>query len=166
MTTPFYGTADGFRAYLTARNLTAQHSNQDSTVNASLLVATEWLDARYRSVFPGLKTGGRTQVRQWPRRGASDIYGYYIDYLTVPAQIEDATYEAARVELGEPGSLTVNYTRPEYIEATINGALSVKYNTTLTARDIQKQIQLVDQALYEIIRPAAGGGSIFGTATR
>lgn len=161
-----YGTADGFRAYLAERNITATNSTDDALVNAALLVATEWLDSRYRAVFPGLKTSGRLQLRQWPRRGASDIYGYYIDYLTVPVQIENATYEAARIELDVPGQLTVNFTRPEFTEAVISGAMSVKYNTTLTVRDVQLQVQAVDQVLYEIIRPEWGGSSISGTLTR
>lgn len=137
--------------------MTAANSTDDALVSAALLTATEWLDSRYRSVFPGLKTNGRLQLRQWPRRGASDIYGYYIDYLTVPVQIENATYEAARIHLDDPGALTVNFTRPEFTEASINGAMMVKYNTTLGVRDVQLQVQAVDQVLYEIIRPALGG---------
>lgn len=148
----YYGTASGFRAYLTARGITLPTgSDNDTTVNARLLVASEWLDARFRESFPGRKTNGRAQLREWPRIGASDEEGYTIDSAVPPVEVEYATYEAARRDFASQGILSKDYTPNQYQRASVSGAVSVDYTNFNSASETQIQIQIVIDILSRIL---------------
>lgn len=56
------------------------------------------------SRFPG-KPSSPSQVLQWPRTGAKDIYGNEIADDAVPGPVERATYEAAYYESQSAGAL-------------------------------------------------------------
>lgn len=145
-----YGTIDGYRAYCFDRN--NLHANDaDDKIAAALLVASEWLDATYRSSFPGLKVGMREQVREWPRTGATDIYGYAITNDNVPPEVTHATYEATHRELDNAGSLSQDYTPSKYKTASVNGAVAVEFVQFDNASEVQTRIQIVDQLLGPIM---------------
>lgn len=150
-----YGTVSGYRVYCDARN--SLNSNEaDDKIEAALLVASEWIDATYRASFPGLKVGMRAQVREWPRTGAQDIYGYEISQNSVPTEIENATYEAAHREIASPGSLSVDYTPAKYKSAQVDGAVSVEYRHFDSAAEAQVRIQIVDQILRPVLTGRLG----------
>ena len=149
----FYGTHAGYDAYCTARNHDHGPHNE-AAVLAALLVASEWLDARYRGSFPGLKVGQREQVREWPRTGAMDYYGYAISSEVVPVEIEYATYEAAHREITQAGSLSVDYTPSKYKR------VSVEYNDFDNAREAQTQYNVIDQILQPILIRAYGSNLV------
>lgn len=163
-----YGTIGGFRAYHDDRgnpNLTID----DEDVQSSLLVGSEWLDAVYRSGFPGLKVGQRAQVREWPRVGGTDIYGYAIDASIVPVEIEKATYEAAMRQALTPGSLSKDWTPSKYKRVSVDGAVSVDYVSFANANDIQTRFAIIDQILAPILTGYGGTGTasaLTGCATR
>lgn len=85
-----YGTVEG------ADDYHAQRGNEfTSDMKEELLLrASEYID-RYRLRFPGSKTGGRSQVREWPRKGAVDLNGELIAEDEIPNEVVAATYEAA-----------------------------------------------------------------------
>ena len=146
----FYGNVAGYHAYCTARD--HLHGNhQDDKVAAALIVASEWIDAVYRSGFGGLKVGQRAQLREWPRSGAVDIYLYAISSTTVPLEIENATYEAAHREIENQGSLSTDYTPSKYKRASVDGAVSVEYKTFDSAAEAQTRLVIVDQILAPIL---------------
>lgn len=161
-----YGTADGFRTYLTARNLTATGSGVDATVLAALLVASEWLDATYRTLYSGLKVSGRDQAREWPRSGAGDVYGFVIASDAIPVEVENATYEAARRELTSAGSLSRDYTPNKYDSAAVSGAVSVKYRKFDSAQETQVRLQIVEEILRPILARDADYSPLSGAAGR
>lgn len=164
MATDFYGTVNGFKTYTTERNIT-RPSEDDNIIQAALIVASEWLDAIYRSSFPGLKVGQRVQVREWPRIGAQDVYGYSIASDSVPREVEYATYEAALREMTTPGSLSMDYTPPKYKQASVHGAVSVTYSTFDSVRDAQIKFQKIDEILSTILRADRDSGLV-GSACR
>ncbi|MFH7423074.1 hypothetical protein RA276_31690, partial [Pseudomonas syringae pv. tagetis] len=68
---------------------------------AALIRASAYNDGRYRkllasgmwqSLFPGVKTEGRGQAREWPRTGADDYAGNPIPDDQLPIELEQATY--------------------------------------------------------------------------
>lgn len=93
-----YGTLNAANSYHTTRNNTAWSDAAapgDSVRTGALQRATDYINATYRKRFPGVKTGGRAQVDEWPRDGAIDADGFPITDGTVPIEVEYATYEAA-----------------------------------------------------------------------
>lgn len=138
-----------YEAYCTERGLSLTYP--DDTVLAKGIVASEWLDARFREVFPGRKTNGRSQEREWPRTGASDNEGYAIDSTTVPIEVKHATYEALRREAATPGILSKDYTPNKYQRAAVSGAVSVDYTNFNGAAETQIQLQIVVDILSRIL---------------
>lgn len=149
-----YGTVAGFRAYHTARGRDVSAYDDDAVVSAALLVASEWLDATYRSSFKGLPSV-IGQADEWPRVGVYDDYGYAYPSDTVPSLIENAVYEAALRELQTPGTLTLDFTPGKYKRVSIAGSVSVDYALPMQAADIQLQFPIIDQ----ILSPLLGGGN-------
>lgn len=162
-----YGSAAGFSSYHTARGRTIDESWDDTAIESALLVASEWIDGRYHKKFIGYKTGGFTQTREWPRTTAytneDPIYVFAND--EIPDILADATYEAAWREINDRGSLFVDFSAAKYNSVTVQGAISVEYNNSLTVQDVQKQIQIIDQILYPVfdihkMQGALSGGSV------
>ena len=112
-----YGTRADADAYHLARGNTGWTGTNDAK-DAALQRATDYIDGRYRymtaggcwkSMFRGTKTGGLAQELEWPRTGATDSEGNEIPDDEVPLKVEYATYEAALLELANPGSLSPIY---------------------------------------------------------
>lgn len=158
-----YGSVASFKTYHNARgrDVTAYG---DPAILGALLVASESLDARYQSKFPGFKIGQRAQVREWPRTGGIDIYGYSIAADTIPTEVENATYEMALRQLQSPGSLSIDWTPNKYRRASVDGAVAVEYASISSASEAQTQFNVVDEILGPIltardISPLSGGSS-------
>lgn len=152
-----YGTTAGFRDYHEARGNDVPVSWTDDVIEAGLLVGSEFIDGRYGSSYPGLKVGGREQVRLWPRYGGYDANGDPIDSDEIPVEVVNATYEATYIQRQNPGSLVVNYTPGKYKRASVVGAVSVEYAQFNYASDAQPQFATIDM----IIAPLLANGSNF-----
>ena len=138
----------------------------DEYIDAKMVVASEWLDARYTEMFPGLKVGMRAQVREWPRVGAYDYYGYSIASNAVPVEIENATYEATLREGSEPGSLSKDWTPDKYKRVSIDGALSVEYSGFGSASEIQTQFMRITEILRPILTGQYSFSALSGATSR
>lgn len=122
-----YGTLEEANAYHAAR-LNAGWTGTDAEKLAALERGSDYIDLRYRvrycggwaSMFPGERTLGRGQDREWPRTGAEDYDGNAIPDDEVPIEVEHATYEAALRELVSPGSLS-----PDFIPGTARTKVKV-----------------------------------------
>lgn len=164
----FYGTVEGFRQYHVARGhpISAEIMADDEAIAGALLVASEWLDARYRGRFPGIKVVGRAQEREWPRMNATDIYGEDLGNVIVPREIEAATYEAAAIQAATPGALSVNYTPNKYKSVSISGAISVEYGSIESVADMQTQFAIIAEILATILIVPRGTTSYVGSSIR
>lgn len=145
-----YGTFAGFVAYHEARGRDVDDYSE-TQVNGALVVATFALDGRYRSQFPGERTGGRSQENEWPRTGAYDYEGDTIATDETPDEVVNATYEFALQELQTAGSLNATYTPSKYDSVSVDGAVSVTYAKYDSADEAQKQFAVVDQLLAPIL---------------
>lgn len=120
----FYGNLIDAAAYHLARgNAAWAAAASDAIREAALTRGTDYIDGRYRhrfttgrweSMFPGERTAGRAQDREWPRTGAADYDGNELPDDAAPIEVEHATYEAALRELVTPGSLS-----PDYVPAQL-----------------------------------------------
>lgn len=152
-----YGTIAEFRQYHEWRGVVIDPAVSDATITAALLVASEWIDNKYRALFDGKKIGLREQVREWPRASATDYYGDAVLSSSVPPEIENATYEAALIQLNAPGTLSVSFTPNAYRSVSIDGALKVEYNSYSDASQIQTEYKRIDEILSLLVGRAKGG---------
>lgn len=158
----YYGTVAGFKAYHSERGRATLIADfDDPEIEAALLIASEWLDGRYFASFAGFKTGGRDQVRQWPRYNTFDNEDHSLPSDAVPREVEQATYEATLVQLVTPGSFNVSYTPNKYKMARVEGAVSVEFAQFSSAYDIQTQLPVIDQILAPIMS-GYGNGNFSG----
>jgi hypothetical protein len=167
--TDVYGSAAAFRSYFDARGSDIPGTWDDPTVDAALLVASEWLDNIYGKMFSGWKTGGFDQDREWPRSTAwANTYPtHFFQSTDIPDRIKSAAYEAAFRQLTTPGSLMVDYKPGKYRSVSVEGAIRVEYNTSLSATDIQTQIGVIDSLLWPLLTgEGAGMSTLSGGSTR
>ncbi len=100
----------------------------DAKMEESLRRATVWVEGTYRARWPGVKTNGRGQSRDWPRSSAADIDGTTIDSATVPAEIEGSVAEAAAFDLANTGKLHKTFTAAE--QRVLTEVRGVKWTVT------------------------------------
>lgn len=170
MSTP-YGNAVDFAAYHVARGRNVVVGNGEgewttASVNAALLVASEWLDARYGPMFSGYKSGLREQIRQWPRIGAWDIDEQVISDDVIPIEVLNATYEAAYRERTASGSLSIDWTPGQYKRVAVSGAVSVEYAQFSAATDVQSQFQVIDEIIAPLLTGTGNRSGLSGPAVR
>lgn len=153
----FYGDVAGFKAYWIARGNQLVAAFDDDDILASLLVASEYLDATFRTQFMGLKLGGRAQVREWPRSGVIDIYGYGVDNTIVPPEMVQATYQAALRQHNTPGIFFKDYAPSKYKRVSISGGVDVEWAIG-SAYDFQTQMPSIAAVLTPILTGYGSGG--------
>lgn len=131
----FYGSVQAADAYHAARGNTAW-TGDDMAKQAALIRASAYIDGRYRkqfpsgrweSLFPGAKTEGRGQIREWPRTDAVDYTGAALPADKEPIEVEYAAYEAALRELAAPGSLSPDFVASSLIKSEKVGPLETTY---------------------------------------
>ncbi|WP_018428224.1 DnaT-like ssDNA-binding protein [Hoeflea sp. 108] len=132
---PGYGTNEGFTTYATAAGYTVPAGD----IGAARQRGSAYIDGAYGARFTGIPTGGIDQERAWPRTGAS-AFGSALASDIVPLRVVNASYEAAYIELKQPGSLSV---------------------VTDPAKRVKRQ--KVDTIEREFFEP--GGGSVFAPDT-
>ena len=158
-----YGTYAGFLTYHTERGRDVSEWDETS-VDAALLVSSEWLDNAYRDELPGLKTGGAAQVAEWPRTGVIDYYGYAVDSSTVLDAINRATYEVALRVLKDREVLSPDVAPNKYKRVSIDGALSVDYADT--SGGLQTQMPIVGQILSGLLWQHTRTSALSGRVVR
>lgn len=157
-------------AYHSSRNNVAWlegASSPDTAREGALIRATQWLDATYKSRYPGLRLQGRTQPLQWPRSGAYDVDGNEIAEDEIPQEIMAATCEAALRELSSPGSLAPDYNNSQRVVSEKVGDLAVTYSDSTSAADMTPVFSMIDGILSSLfVATQDGSNLLFGESTR
>lgn len=158
----FYGTVEAADAYHAAR-ANAAWAGDDVAKQAALIRASVYIDGRYRkllasgawqSLFPGVKTEGRGQTREWPRTGAEDYEGHAIPSDQVPVEVEQATYEAALRELVEPGSLSPDFVAASTVKRQKVGPIEEEFSVAAGAdgaASIRPVISIIDEMIAPVL---------------
>ncbi|NNU66538.1 hypothetical protein G9X67_14765 [Rhizobium sp. WYCCWR 11152] len=121
-----YGTNEAASAYWAAAGYVVPEGSDAAAITAARQRGSLVID-RYERFFSGTRTGGFAQERAWPRTGASTYYGEAIPSDVVPVAIENASYEAAFLELTNPGSLSPVVTGSSTVKREKVGQLEVEY---------------------------------------
>jgi hypothetical protein len=161
----FYGSVIGFRTYHTARGVDTT-AYTDAAVEIELLKGSEWLDARYRGRYSGIKYGNRTQIRDWPRSDAYDLHKWSIPYDVIPAEVENATYEVTLKSLQTPGILNKDFTPSKYSQVSVTGAVHVQFLGSRDVADIQTRFATVEQAIAPVLSRSGGSSGVAGESYR
>ena len=159
--TPGASTADSYVSLVDALAYHAAKGNaawaaaaSDALREAALRRATVWLDGTYRTRWPGYRVNGRVQALDWPRTDVTDSDGWTVDYLTIPAEVVNATCEAALRELAEAGSLSPDYVASEQVKTAAAGPVSVTYRDTSGPASTTPILTIVDGILGRLITTA------------
>lgn len=167
-----YGALIGANDYHAARGNAAWAAETVVDREAALRRATDYIDGRYRmqtaggcwvSMFRGKRTDGRAQDLEWPRTGAKDSEGNAIPDDEVPVEVENATYEAALLELQNPGSLSPVFVASQLVTREKVGPIEVAYSDTKvegTMPPNRPVVPIIDDILAGLIcdRPPFGVG--------
>lgn len=108
---------------------------------AAIIRATAWIDAQFGTRFAGRKAQGRIQLLAWPRGWAMDSEGYPIAGDSIPAEVQNATAEAALRELASPGSLSPDLERGGAIKSVQAGSVAVEYMAGASAKTTFTKIE-------------------------
>jgi hypothetical protein len=150
-----YVSVAGFDSYFAARYpLDAQFVIEDR--EKAVRRATMWVDARYRSRFPGERLQGRLQALEWPRSGACDNAGWAVAHDAVPSEIIAATCEAAQRELTEPGILAPDLERGGAVKRIQAGSVEIEYGANSIAATLFTTIDNVLGSLLVAQSPYSG----------
>ena len=170
----------GAESYVTVAEADTYHANRSNTAwtgadavkEAALGRAAAYLDGHYRARWKGIRVHPVTQPMEWPRIGCVIVedsgslwhtghdagYGgpLCVPSDTIPQRLKDAQCELALRALS--GELAVDGE---------NNILSKKVDvleTSYMAGSVkgQKQYQIVDQLLSDLIRPAGSGTAMRG----
>lgn len=152
ITDEYYGTLADADLYAESRGNDAWDGDNDAKT-AALIRGSAYIDGRYRSRFPGEKTGGRAQYLQWPRTGALDADGNEIDSLEIPFEIIQATFESAARELATPGSLSPDYIASAQVKREKVGEIEVEYSGSAQSGTLANApvISLIDGILSGLL---------------
>lgn len=143
-----YGTNEGFTAYAAAAGYVIPEGTSDAQITAARQRGSLVID-RYEMKFPGKRTGGFAQERAWPRTGASTYYGEAIPSDAIPVAIENASYEAAFLELTKPGSLSPVVTGSSTAKRKKVGQLEIEYAVS-SAIDIDELVKFATPVVTTI----------------
>lgn len=124
-----YGDNTKAQAYWQAAGYVVPENTPVADITAALQRGSMFVD-RYEFKFSGSRTGGFAQERAWPRTGAETYYGEPIPSDAIPVAVENASYEAAFLELTSPGSLSPVVTGSATVKREKVGQLEVEYSTS------------------------------------
>lgn len=157
-----YGTNAAAQAYWDAAGYVVPDETNDAQITAARQRGSLAID-RYEARFSGTRTGGFAQERAWPRTEASTYYGEAIPSDMVPVAIENASYEAAWLELGTPGILSPVVTANSTVKREKVGQLEVEYaaSSSTSMEDIIAMatpvVTLIEGLLWPFLCPIVPG---------
>ncbi|TWB61688.1 hypothetical protein FBZ98_1011033 [Rhizobium sp. ERR 922] len=158
-----YGDNQGFRDYAAGAGYVIPDDTTDDQIAAARQRGALVID-RYEMRFSGTRTGGYAQERAWPRTGAVTYYGDAIPSDVIPVAIINASYEAAFLELTNPGSLSPVVTASENVKREKVGQLEVEYqqaSSSATPADLvalaTPVVTAIETLLWLYLRPCLPG---------
>jgi len=143
-----YGDNAGFTAYAEAAGYVIPDGATDAQISAARQRGSLVID-RFEPRFSGMRTEGFAQVNAWPRTGASTYYGEAIPSDLVPVAVVNASYEAAFLELTNPGILSPVVTGSSTVKREKVGSLEVEYATS-SSTDIAEIVALATPVVTAI----------------
>ena len=144
-----YGTLAEATAYFEARGEAASWTGTDAVKEAALRKGATYLDNLYRSKWKGLRVN-RDQARAWPRSYAIDSDGYSVIADTIPAEVKNAQFEAAKLVIS---GVTLEATIDRAVKSERIGELAVEY---MDGASLEAQYPQITNWLRDLVNGSAG----------
>lgn len=171
------GTDSTCNSYVTLAECSAYHEEMGNTAWASavaspdsaritaIIRACRAIDRLYGKKFTGYPKNYGTQAMQWPRSAAVVVmdnagsvsteyglssFGTPVADTLIPAEVKQACYEAALVELASPGDMTPSLDRGGKISSVSAGAVSVTFEDGATPMTIRTAIEGILRPLLKM----------------
>ena len=146
------------KKYHADRGSTVWGGAHDAEQEAALRRATTLIDARYHTIWPGVRTNGRNQALDWPRTNAMDSSGYLFAGNEIPREIMLATLEAAVQEISAAAAFAGNI--EQRIKSESVGQISVTYvdDGGKSARELAQSV--IDDLLASLIGKALSSTTV------
>lgn len=161
MSASFYGTLAAVDAYFVERGNASWASASDDDRLAALMRGSQAVDGLYEPRFAGHRAGGYDQALSWPRGGVLTTNGETVPEDVVPLPVTYAAYEAAAIELAEPGSLTPVIVAARTVKREKAGPLETEYAVATQSADMvaaaRPVLTMLDSLLYPFLRPVLPG---------
>jgi len=157
-----YGTNEGASAYWAAAGYVIPEDATAPQIAAARQRGSLVID-RYEPRFSGRRAGGLAQERAWPRTDASTQWGEPIGSDQIPEIVINASYEAAWLELTNPGSLSPVVTGTSTVKREKIGQIEVEYsvNQTTSIDDLialaTPVVTLIEGMLWPLLMPMLPG---------
>ena len=145
-----YATIAEADSYHSDRGNSAWTEATEPAKTEALILATEYLDARYYFRWKGFKKREK-QALEWPRTWVYDRNGWLFASDKVPDRLKDAAAEAALKALTE--TLFPDITRDDMARRVTVGPITTEYKQSAPAT---KQYTKVDRLLRGLVQPAGG----------
>lgn len=158
-----YGTLESADTYFASIGFANWATLTDEQKTAALTRGSMILDAIYGFRFPGSKTGGFSQVKQWPRENAQTIRGEDIPDDVIPPAVEIATYEITRSEVERPGNLLPASFPQQQLKKQKLDVLEKEFfkNMSNVPRDSLPYLPMIEGILVDLIADTQGDFPIF-----
>lgn len=161
MSASFYGTLAAADAYYVDRGNIAWAAASDGDRLAALVRGSQAIDSLYEPRFSGQRAGGYDQALSWPRGGAVTVNGEIVAGDATPLAVTHAAYEAAALELSEPGNLTPVIVAARTVKREKVGPLETEYAVAATSDEMiasaKPVLTMLDGLLYPLLRPVLPG---------
>lgn len=161
MSASFYGTLAAADAYFADRANAGWTVANEGDRLAALVRGSQAVDSLYEPKFTGRRASGYDQVLSWPRRDAVTVNGEVVAGDATPSAVTYAAYEAAALELAEPGSLTPVIVAARTVKREKVGPLETEYAVADTSDDMiasaRPVLTKLDGLLYPLLRPVLPG---------
>lgn len=165
-----YGDLTGLKAHWAALGYDIG-SLSDTELDELRMAASEFVDGfGFRKtpsgatiiLFSGKPTGGRDQVRQWPRTGASDTFGDAYETDETPPAIIRATYEAAYFAAQNANGLNKAFKADQIVQSRKVGPLARSFFEPKSENGMPPTRPKIPAVEAQMALVTSGGDNAFG----
>lgn len=161
----FYGTVVGGQSHWDDRGYSGTLTEPLLLLGSVFVDSVGWRttsSGTYVSRFPGQPTSS-SQVREWPRTGATTVYGIEIDDATVPDAVVRAAYEAAWYEHENPGGLNQSLRSDQRVaKETFEGVSFSYYAAGRATIGVSPTTVIIPTVMNSLAQVLVDGGNPYG----
>lgn len=152
-----YGDDEGFLDYIERHGYDTSAFSTATDYSAARLRGSQYVDGTYEARFLGRMVDWPDQERSWPRNGVPGV-----DSDDIPNRVVWASYEAAYLEITNPGSLSAIMAANERVVEVRAGSAGVKFSSEgSTLEGMIPMVSKIEGLLAPLLKPIGGFPAAF-----